>query len=165
MKKYAFLIGFILWMCLIFNLSNQDGGTSLRQSNIVVRAVEDFPIFENLGTEKISVIVRKSAHFFVYFVMAMMLYPFIRFIKKDTKNLKSVLYTLLAIFLYACSDEIHQIFVDGREAHFTDVLIDSSGGITGILVSTSLSKLVKNQMNYLENFRKKEAQKKVSEVS
>ncbi|HEX2359790.1 MAG TPA: VanZ family protein [Solirubrobacterales bacterium] len=30
-------------------------------------------------------------------------------------------------FLYACSDEYHQTFVDGRAGTVTDVLIDSAG--------------------------------------
>ena len=41
-------------------------------------------------------------------------------------------------FLYACSDEIHQLFVPGRSGMFTDVLIDTGGAVTGMLVSMLL---------------------------
>ena len=36
--------------------------------------------------------------------------------------------------LYACTDEFHQIFVPGREGAFRDVIIDTCGGITLILL-------------------------------
>ena len=36
-------------------------------------------------------------------------------------------------FLYACTDEIHPLFVPGRAGKFTDVLIDTTGGIIMLL--------------------------------
>ena len=36
--------------------------------------------------------------------------------------------------LYAVSDEIHQIFVPGRSCQAFDVLIDSSGVLTGTII-------------------------------
>ena len=41
-------------------------------------------------------------------------------------------------FLYACTDEIHQIFVPGRSAQFRDVLIDTLGAIFGCLLIHAL---------------------------
>ena len=41
---------------------------------------------------------------------------------------------LAVTFLYASSDEIHQLFIPGRSGQFTDVLIDTSGGLAAILV-------------------------------
>ena len=35
--------------------------------------------------------------------------------------------SLASVFLYACTDELHQRFSQGRHASFTDVLIDLSG--------------------------------------
>ena len=37
--------------------------------------------------------------------------------------------------LYACTDEFHQLFVDGRSAQITDVLIDSFGALSGVLLT------------------------------
>jgi VanZ family protein len=34
--------------------------------------------------------------------------------------------------LYAVSDEVHQLFVPGRGAQVTDVLIDNAGAFVGI---------------------------------
>ena len=36
-------------------------------------------------------------------------------------------------FLYACSDEVHQLFVPGRSGNIIDVGIDSIGSYFGIL--------------------------------
>lgn len=50
--------------------------------------------------------------------------------------------------LYAASDEIHQLFVPGREGKVTDVLIDSAGAlfficITSLILSKKLKKISK----------------------
>jgi VanZ family protein len=34
--------------------------------------------------------------------------------------------------LYACSDEIHQLAIDGRSGQWTDVFVDSLGVLAGI---------------------------------
>lgn len=36
--------------------------------------------------------------------------------------------------IYACTDEIHQLFVPGRSGQFRDVMIDSLGAFIGILI-------------------------------
>ena len=38
-------------------------------------------------------------------------------------------------FLYACTDEIHQIFVPGRSAQFRDVLVDTLGASFGATIT------------------------------
>jgi VanZ family protein len=37
------------------------------------------------------------------------------------------------VFLYACSDEIHQLFVPNRSGELLDVLLDTFGGSLGVL--------------------------------
>jgi len=59
--------------------------------------------------------------------------------KKRKKTIKRVLIILAGLaftycFLYACSDEIHQLFVPGRSGKFTDVLIDSAGALLAVLL-------------------------------
>ena len=38
-------------------------------------------------------------------------------------------------FIYAVSDELHQSHVPGRSCEFKDVMIDTSGTMTGIFIS------------------------------
>lgn len=40
---------------------------------------------------------------------------------------------LCFVFLYACTDEFHQLFSDGRSGQIKDVLIDTFGGLFGVL--------------------------------
>lgn len=44
-------------------------------------------------------------------------------------------------FLYACTDEIHQIFVPGRSAQFRDILIDTLGASFGATITYIIIKL------------------------
>ena len=55
-----------------------------------------------------------------------------------TFNMKMTLrmfISALFCFVYALSDEFHQMFVDGRGASFTDCLIDTSGALLGIIAA------------------------------
>ena len=54
----------------------------------------------------------------------------------QTINMKyAIMISISFCFLYACTDEIHQLFVVGRTGRFTDVLIDTCGSFTGIMLS------------------------------
>jgi VanZ family protein len=75
--------------------------------------------------------VRKTAHFLEYFIMYSLAYNAL-YEKGSLK--RSFLISLLIVFLYACSDEFHQLFVPGRACRFTDVLIDTSGGLLAGLI-------------------------------
>jgi VanZ family protein len=41
--------------------------------------------------------------------------------------------TIGLVFLYAGSDELHQLFVLYRTASFADVLLDTLGGVCGVI--------------------------------
>ena len=43
--------------------------------------------------------------------------------------------SILFSFLYACTDELHQIFVPGRSAQFRDILIDTLGASFGATIT------------------------------
>lgn len=54
------------------------------------------------------------------------------FIRSGVKGSKAFIFSLMFCILYAVSDEVHQLFVLGRGAQVTDVLIDSAGAFVGI---------------------------------
>jgi VanZ family protein len=92
-------------------------------------------LFPELPTEDIGPVhglVRKLGHWTEYFVLAVLL---LRALHKETGKkweLRHAVLTLLFIFVYALSDELHQVFVPSRTASFGDVMIDVLGGICGI---------------------------------
>ena len=84
-------------------------------------------------------IVRKSAHFVLFAVLAVCIT-----LVMGTFMKKKWLIYLAAVafcFLYACSDELHQLFVDGRGASLSDVFLDTAGAVAGILLYMMIKKI------------------------
>lgn len=126
----------LLWMLLIFVMSGADQDESNAQSGTICTFLCETFVdgFEELSPEEQQAIeeaiafpVRKGAHLTEYTVLGMLLaaaaaaYAF---------NHASV--PFLIGFVYAASDEIHQLYVPGRAGQFRDVLIDSAGVLIGI---------------------------------
>jgi VanZ family protein len=71
-------------------------------------------------------IFKKSAHITEYFILTWLLYRAF----KGSFNLSFLylfLWPFILSFLYAVSDEIHQLFVPGRSGNPVDVVIDTLG--------------------------------------
>lgn len=121
MKKLKYFIPSIIMMIVIFMFSNQTGNESSGLSSQIVVWIQTYlhiPISE--------FIVRKLAHMSEY---ALLTFTFIYgFYHNQFSTKKIICLALLCTFLYACSDELHQLFIGGRAGQFTDVLIDTSGG-------------------------------------
>jgi VanZ family protein len=122
----------IAWMAVIFIFSSQPGDASEETSKFVIY------LFNLLGLDLHSFfgtmadfIVRKCAHFTVYVILYMFFYNALR---ENLSFKKALWFSLLGVFLYACSDEFHQSFVPGRGPAFKDVLIDSAGGMLALIV-------------------------------
>lgn len=122
---WSLLIG---WMIFIFLMSNQPAKISDSQSIGVLKLLFKFGIDINgVFGELANFIIRKCAHFLEYMILALLASNVVT-LYCSTKRASII--TIIFIFFYACSDEIHQLFVMGREGAFRDVLIDTSGGIT-----------------------------------
>jgi len=81
----------------------------------------------------LTFIVRKIAHFTLYSILGILIFNILRDSKKLTSR-KQILISLLFTALYATTDELHQLFISGRSGQLRDILIDSTGGLTGILL-------------------------------
>lgn len=135
------LIFLIITNCVvIFKFSSEQSEQSDKSSGrIVDTIVENHPKMKKLSQkekeikkQEIVFPVRKMAHFSVYTCLGILLYLFMKTF--EISNRKKVLISIVLAFLYACSDEIHQLFVGGRSGEFRDVLIDSCGAGFGIFV-------------------------------
>lgn len=130
-KKIIAWVLMLLWMVFIFFMSNRPGEVSSKQSDFVVVLMNmlglDLSKFGDLAT----FVIRKGAHFTEYMILYLLVFNVIRFYVKSKLG---YIYSLMIVFGYACSDEFHQLFVDGRSGQFTDVLIDTSGGTFGMMV-------------------------------
>lgn len=95
-----------------------------------------FPQMSQQNVERIHHAFRKCGHLTEYAVLALLLWRAFHQSKNKLPEWSwpRVGGVLLIIFFYGASDEIHQIFVPTRTSHFTDVLIDTTGGAIGLFV-------------------------------
>lgn len=77
--------------------------------------------------------IRKAVHFFIFSVLGFLMYVLCRLLIKNKLRLVAIAW--FTVVLYACLDEMHQYFTDGRSALWQDVVIDSVGGFFGIGLS------------------------------
>lgn len=80
--------------------------------------------------EKLNKPLRKCMHTSVYFVLSILICNCLKTFK--ISGWKNVIIPIGIAFLYACTDEFHQLFIDGRTSQFTDVLIDTFGAMLGV---------------------------------
>lgn len=82
--------------------------------------------------EKFNIIVRKNAHAFEYFILAIIVsYSLFLF---NIKGKNALIYIMFICLFYAVTDEFHQIFVPGRSSQVLDVIIDFAGSVIGMAV-------------------------------
>lgn len=142
----------VVWLFAIYGFSGEDSGTSDETSgavteailNVTVKDFSDLPQEEkNEMIDKYNHPVRKLAHFSEYIVLGFL--TSLIFLCFDFKSIRLIVFPLTLSALCAAADEIHQIFVPGRSCQFTDVLIDSSGALLGILIIFFISILFKKK--------------------
>jgi VanZ family protein len=127
----------LLWMTIIFTASS-DPKSFEHSSRIIAPLLRWlFPQISGDTVHLIVFIARKCAHLAEYAVLALLIW---RALHKPVKNnprpwsRRETGYTLLVVFIYAGSDEFHQIFVPTRTPAIHDVMIDTLGGALGLLV-------------------------------
>lgn len=139
----------IIWMLLIFSLSGQTADQSNKLSTgvteKVIETVKKVTHLSDSSLDNVNHIVRKSAHFFAYLLLAILVLNALRTSRQP--GLKKVGITIIICVLYACSDEFHQLFVPGRGAQVRDVFIDSAGSITGIGFYMGMRKIVRRKLD------------------
>lgn len=140
--RYSCLVFTVFIMGLIFYFSMQNSAESDALSNSLLEKIivlfeknlKNLPINEQLIVlEKYHIILRKLAHFGIYALLGFFVYGFLGTCNRYKKAVL-LIFSVAFTFFYALSDEFHQMFVSGRSAQFTDVLIDTSGGILGSII-------------------------------
>lgn len=144
MNKYFKLLLLILWMSLIFFLSNQTGSESCKTSNRILILLNNLGIdINNIFGIIAHFLIRKSAHLFVYFVLSILLYNFLK-----EYSLNAIFVAFLCSLLYACLDELHQTFIPFRYGNIIDVFIDLLGALIGLLLILIIKLINKSKMNF-----------------
>ena len=125
---------------VIFWFSSNNGENSTSQSDYFVNKIIEifFSSYSSYDADKrlvlhdiIAVMVRKGAHFSVYMLLGGLGYAaFFQIRKMWIRYGCAVGFTVL----YACTDEIHQMFVSERTAKLSDICIDTLGGMLGAFI-------------------------------
>ena len=125
-KAIVFWILTFLVMGIIFFLSAQVADDSAAQSGFILELLNK--VFAWVGLT--DHIVRKTAHFLEFAGLCFMFNWSLLFTKGKMQRILSVALTSA----YALTDEIHQIFVEGRSCQFSDWLLDTCGAVFGLLI-------------------------------
>lgn len=122
-------------MGLIWCFSAMQGAASDAQS---------LPIADFLGLP--HGLIRKAAHFVLFASLGALWYNYVRNsdIRKFTPGFTIMLSLMLAA-VYACVDEMHQLFVPGRSGQMGDVLIDTAAALTGIVIFAAIHYLTRTE--------------------
>lgn len=142
MKKFILILLIVLWMGIIYFFSSCNGIESKNQSiglldstigKIIVFFDNDISEERKLVIiEKLDYPIRKIAHMSEYFILAILVSLLIS--EYNISLLKILIISFAICFIYACSDEIHQLFVRARSGQITDVIIDSIGSSMWLII-------------------------------
>ena len=143
LKRILLLLLIIADMVFIFHNSAQVADVSSSASQSVTQMVAPVivPNYNKLNeTEKLQTvasleaILREAAHLLQFVPMGFALYLLLRSAELPDKLRKlRIPVTLCFGFLYALSDEVHQLFVPGRSFQFFDIFMDTCGVLVGII--------------------------------
>ena len=134
MKKLILFIVAICSIATMFYFSSRNAEISSKHSQMIL------DILLNFGLETNSYFIRKFAHFIIFVLIGFCVSMFID-CYIESISLNTIISFLLASG-YACIDEYIQTFIPGRNGNITDVCIDISGVLVGIMLFMLLEKTI-----------------------
>jgi VanZ family protein len=123
----------IVWALIIFSFSTDQ--FSFSNTTRIVGPLVRW-ILPNASLElqqSIHAFVRKLGHWSEYFIFSLLLLRAFRGEERNEWKGRWALSTLILVLFYALSDELHQLFVPSRGAHFEDSMLDFFGGTCAVL--------------------------------
>lgn len=150
MKRRIYLASALVWMGVIFYMSNQPAVVSSNQSGEIIKILSNLPIIGNVVNYMVEIdvaqfIIRKCAHMFSYCMLAVLWFMAIYDESKRVRNV--VLISFAISVIYACTDEFHQLFIPGRSGEIRDVMVDSIGAMIGLFIVVLVKKFIRqNQL-------------------
>lgn len=150
-KRIIFGTIIIVWMATIFCFSSEQSAQSSSTSGTVIKmGLSQLKSFKEMEEPKQNELIeelqhpaRKLAHFSIYTIGGLIIFCFVNTFNIYDK--KKIIFTILIGLIYATTDEVHQLFTEGRSGQITDILIDTSGVCVGCAIIYILNKLIKNK--------------------
>ena len=129
----------VCWLCVIWGNSLLPGESSSQVSGLVGQILEKILPFLNMEGENAMVILRKMGHFSEFAVLGALLAWLGALLEKG--GFRPVFWGIAA----AAADETIQLFVPDRHGCVTDVLIDTAGVVTGVVLLLICRKIYKTR--------------------
>ena len=139
----------IFMMIIIFIHSAMPADLSSSESKWIVSIIRKFI---NLDPDRITFLVRKTAHFLEYLLLGIFTAQVFRYTEQigvirrlgpvGKLTFRGACHAVICGILYAVSDEIHQYFVPGRSCEIRDMCIDAAGVLCGCLVTCFLCRFM-----------------------
>ena len=136
-KKFISILLLVIWIFIIFYFSNESGRISLDKSRSLLDSIINITNMDFLSVY----IIRKIAHFCEYMILSILVFCVMKNFKIINK--KTIFICISICILYACCDEVHQLFVSGRDARVFDVFVDSLGILMGSTIYIILHRRLK----------------------
>lgn len=152
-KRICLIILVVLWMSIVFYFSHQPGvGSSNTSKTVATKIVQMVDYKEKMDQakkeemiEKLDPYIRKLAHFSIYLLGGLLIASAVE--TRIAKESKIIFYAGVVGVIYALTDEVHQLFIVGRSGRLVDVVIDSLGVFTGIILFLILNVLLQRIKN------------------
>ena len=143
------IIAIVLILCFVFSNSMASKKESSQQSTAVSNLIRPilYPVVDLLSAQPVTnqllhTVVRKTAHFVEFAALAvfstLLLYQL-----RGTWRTHCLAYVLFGTLLSAVTDEFIQSLTE-RGSRVTDVVLDFSGALTGILLTVLLAEWIRH---------------------
>ena len=148
----------VLTCVMIFLFSSQDSTQSSLTSGRITGLLRKLlcPEYDTLTPQKqaefstgLSLRVRKLAHFSEYLLLAQFSFQLLLALPRPRTDIVCALGALVFAAFFAATDEFHQSFVPGRAMAAKDVLIDSLGALTGLLIALRVKNILQKRQKQL----------------
>ena len=138
----------LLVMIAIFCFSAQNADESTLLSNgfltsLIGRILS--AVLPRLSEKGMEFDIRKYAHMCEFMALAVCAFLTASEYRLWRRDMLSALLAFGFSLFYACTDEVHQLFVEGRACRFSDVLVDSAGIVVGVLLCRLLQRLAQGR--------------------
>src|ERR1051326_6226480 len=125
----------VAWLCFIF-FASRNSLSAANTSQIIGPLLHWlFPRISEAAVDQVHFIIRKTAHFTEYAVLALLAARAFRTSPRPPRSRRWWLASFALVAVVALLDEYHQTFVPSRTASIYDSFLDMTGGATALVRS------------------------------
>ena len=141
-RKIVSYVLLIIWLIIIFYLSDQSGLVSGENSSGIIECFFELFALDNSLIEIIHEPLREIMHIIEYLILGFLMVN----VLKNYKLKSYLTISIMLCFIYSVTDEIHQAFVPSRTFQCFDILMDFSGIVVGSLIGNKMIKTYRNNL-------------------